>query len=155
MKLDYNFGIDVKELIKNKNYIILTLVFTLIYSVYTCLATVISPISTPYGFSGTDASLMGVSFIISGVIGSFLISIFLDKYKCFLKSIRVICVGSFISAIGIYLTLESGNLYIVCLNIGFLGFFLLPITSVGYSFCTEITYPISEPMSNGIMTFVS
>jgi hypothetical protein len=32
---------------------------------------------------------------------------------------------------------------------------LLPICSVGYSFCTEITYPISEPMSNGIMTFVS
>ena len=98
---------------------------------------------------------MGASFVLSGVTGSFILSILLDKYKCFLKSIRFICFGSLISAIGIYFTLKGGSLLLVCLNIGVLGFCLLPICSVGYSFCTEITYPISEPMSNGIMTFVS
>lgn len=146
---------DLKLLMKNKNYIILTLVFTLVYSVYTCLATVISPISEPYGFDPTDASIMGACFVLSGVVGSFMISIMLDKYKCFLKSIRFICFGSLISALGIYFSLKSGKLYLVCVNIGILGFCLLPICSVGYSFCTELTYPISEPMSNGIMTFVS
>jgi cyanate permease len=146
---------DFKELMKNKNFIILTLVFTLVYSVYTCLATVISPISKPFGFKSSDASIMGASFVLSGVFGSFLISVLLDKYKCFLKAVRFICFGSLISAVGIYFTLKSGNLVFACLNIGALGLCLLPICSVGYSFCTEITYPISEPMSNGIMTFVS
>ena len=146
---------DFKELMKNKNYIILTLVFTLVYSVYTCLATVISPISQPFKFNSSDASIMGASFVLSGVFGSFLISIFLDKYKCFLKAIRFICFGSFISSIGIYFSLNSESLLLACINIGVLGFCLLPICSVGYSFCTELTYPISEPMSNGIMTFVS
>jgi Na+/melibiose symporter-like transporter len=43
--LDYDFVLDFKELMKNKNFIMLTLVFELVYSFYPCLATIISPIS--------------------------------------------------------------------------------------------------------------
>ena len=35
---------------------------------------------------------------------------------------------------------------------GALGFFLLPILPVGYSFGSELTYPISETMSNGVLS---
>ena len=38
---------------------------------------------------------------------------------------------------------------------GFLGFLLLPIIPVGYAFGAELTYPISEAMSNGVMILFS
>jgi len=41
------------------------------------------------------------------------------------------------------------------LNIAFLGYFILPIIPVGYSFAIEVTFPVSEAMSNGIMMLCS
>ena len=40
-------------------------------------------------------------------------------------------------------------------NIAVLGFFILPIIPVGYGFCSELTFPVSEAMSNGIMGLFS
>ena len=40
-------------------------------------------------------------------------------------------------------------------NIGFLGIFVLPMIPIGYSFSVELTYPVSEAMSNGFMIFLS
>lgn len=37
----------------------------------------------------------------------------------------------------------------------FCGFFTLPVIPLGYSFSVELTYPVSEAMSNGIMVLVS
>ena len=36
-----------------------------------------------------------------------------------------------------------------------MGFFILPILPIGYSFAVEITYPVSEVMSNGTMMLVA
>jgi ABC-type thiamin/hydroxymethylpyrimidine transport system permease subunit len=83
-KLQFNFALDIKELKTNNNYIILTIVFTLVYSVYTCLATVLSAVSEPYGFNPSSASILGASFVLCGIVGSFVISLMLDKYKCYL-----------------------------------------------------------------------
>jgi len=69
------------------------------------LATVLSAISEPYGFNPSDASILGGCFVLSGIIGSFAISLMLDKYKCYLLSIRFITFGSFFASVGIYFTL--------------------------------------------------
>jgi hypothetical protein len=37
----------------------------------------------------------------------------------------------------------------------FIGISLIPIIPVAYSFSVELTYPISEAMSNGMMIMVS
>jgi FLVCR family feline leukemia virus subgroup C receptor-related protein len=38
---------------------------------------------------------------------------------------------------------------------GILGFFLIAIMPVGYSYAIELTYPVSEVMSNGVLQVVS
>lgn len=47
------------------------------------------------------------------------------------------------------------NFMILNANIACLGFFILPIIPVGYSFSIELTYPVSEVMSNGIIMLFS
>ena len=67
----------------------------------------------------------------------------------------MICFGSLVSGIVFCIGIETENMSIVLIIVGFFGFLLLPITPVGYSFGSEVTYPISEAMSNGVMILFS
>jgi len=53
------------------------------------------------------------------------------------------------------ISLPSGNVTLMAINLAVLGFFMIPIIPLGYSFSVELTYPVSEAMSNGLMVFFS
>ena len=40
---------------------------------------------------------------------------------------------------------------VLTLNVAIIGFLLLPIIPLGYGFSIELTYPVSEAMSNGVL----
>lgn len=71
---------QVKELFKNKNYVNLVFLFTFQFAVYTCLAAILNSITARYDYTSSDASLFGVCFVASGVLGSIFFSIMLDKF---------------------------------------------------------------------------
>ena len=54
-----------------------------------------------------------------------------------------------------FITLPTSNLFLVLVNISLVGFFLLPIIPLGYGFSIELTYPVSEAMSNGVLMLFS
>merc|ERR1719329_2028571 len=112
-------------------------------------------ITKPYDYTPADASFMGVSFVFAGVIGGIVFSVLLDKYQCYNKMLRIINLGSLIAGgLALYF-LPLGNVYLFCLNMALIGLFLLPIISVGYSFCAELAYPTSDSLSSGIMVLLS
>jgi len=39
----------------------------------------------------------------------------------------------------------------ICINMGLLGACLLPMVSIGMSYCTELAYPVSEVLATGMM----
>lgn len=41
------------------------------------------------------------------------------------------------------------------INLAFIGFFVIPIIPSSYAFAVELTYPVPESMSNGMMILVS
>jgi len=43
----------------------------------------------------------------------------------------------------------------VNLNIALLGASLVPIVPLGYSFSVELTHPVSEAMSNGVIVLAA
>ena len=47
--------------------------------------------------------------------------------------------------------IDIGNEYLTSLFLFFLGFAQLPIIGVSYSFCSELTYPVNEALSCGIL----
>lgn len=51
--------------------------------------------------------------------------------------------------------LPTGSTVIACINIAFIGLFLLPIIAVGYSFCAELSYPNSDSLASGLMMLLS
>ena len=152
---NFNFKSEITQLFRNKNYILLVMIFTLQYSVYTCLSAVMNSITRPYGYTPLGASLMGVSFVVLGVTGGLVFSIIIDKSQCYLKMLRFINCGSIIAGGLAFWCLPTGNITIFCSNLGMLGLFLLPIIAIGLSFCAELAYPISDSLSSGIMMLTS
>ena len=150
-----NFKSEAIALFKNSNYNWLTVCFTLQYATYSTLATVLGELIDPYGLGSDAAGIMGVTFIVSGVIGSMVFSAILDRLRCYTLMMKILSGGTVLSGIAAFFTLPTGNLAILLPNIIALGLFIIPIFSISYSFAVELTYPISEPMSNGIMVFFS
>ena len=146
---------DAKELLKNGNYLLLGATYALMYGVYACLGAILNTLVEPYGFDSADAAIFGGVFITSGLIGSFVASGILDKYAAYKKVTCASCWGTLIFGSMLLGTFLTGNVIIVSINIAAMGFFILPILPIGYSFAVEITYPVSEVMSNGTMMLVA
>ena len=153
-KIKFSMKQDAKDLCKNKNYLLLLMSFSLMYGVYACLGAVINNLVEPYDFDSTDAGRFGAIFILSGLVGSFSFSANLDKHGNFIKCLRVATFGTLVLACLLIGALQTKNVYLVSLNIGFLGAFVLPIIPVGYSFAVKVSYPVSEVMSTGSMMLV-
>lgn len=145
---------DAKELLKNRNYLLLMTCFSLMYGVYACLGAIINNLVEPYGFNSTDAGRFGAAFIIFGLIGSFAFSASLDKRGDYIKSLRMATFGTLIVVILLIGALETENPFLVTITIAALGSFVLPIIPVGYSFAVRASQPVSEVMSTGSMMLV-
>lgn len=74
-----DFKKELKALLKNKSYLLLTLSFTLLYGIYTSLGAVVAAITKPFGYSDASNAVFGAVFVLSGVSGSFALGIVLDK----------------------------------------------------------------------------
>ena len=146
---------DAKELMKNSNYIKLGIVYTCMYGVYTSMGAILNTLVQPYGFGSADAAEFGGVFITCGLVGSFVASGIIDKYSAYKKVTCAACWGTLILGLMLLGSLSYGNKIIVSINIAALGFFILPIIPIGYSFAVEITFPVSEVMSNGTMSLVA
>ena len=68
---------------------------------------------------------------------------------------RSILVGTLIGVISVRASIEYKNFTILWFNALITGFFTLPLIPIGYSFCVELTHPVSEAISNGIMMLFS
>ena len=99
--------------------------------------------------------MIGATFITSGLLGSFFFGFLLDKTQKYLLILRIVCFGTLATALFVFWTLPTEKLSIFDVNIACMGFFILPIIPVGYSFSIELTFPVSEAMSNGIIMLFS
>jgi sugar phosphate permease len=151
----FNFMSDLKLLATNRNYILICLNFAMLYGVYTCLGAIINNVTSPFGYTSTDSSIFGGIFIFCGLSGSFTVSSYLDKSPKYLRTLRMICFGTLIASTIFLFVLPKANLLLTVLNIAILGIILLPIIPLCYSFSIELTFPVSEAMSNGVMMMFS
>jgi sugar phosphate permease len=150
-----NFNRELKNLLKNKSYLLMCVSFTSLYGVYTSLGAVVAAVTSPYGYSGTANAIFGGTFIFFGVVGSFVLGVALDKtqkYKLMINATSLCAV--FFIGVSFY-TLPTGNVALFAANLAFIGFCVIPIIPISYGFAVELTFPIPEAMSNGMMILPS
>ena len=149
------FKKEMKDLIKNKSYLLLVLGYASLYGTVTAVGAVINSLTKPFNYTIQNNSLFGAVFIISGILGSIVTGIFLDKthkFKMVMISVSIAAVGLMAAVL---FTLPSQNVFLFCINLALLGFFAIPLTPIALGFCVELTYPTPEAVSNGMMLLPS
>lgn len=145
----------IKALLTNKNYMMLLLTFNFIYGVHSAVGGTISLLGNHYGYSVAINSIMCFVYLTGGIFNSFFLGTVLDKYQCYRKMIIFISIMCIITLSLHLIAMPSGNAFIECVTMMLIGSFVLPITSLSYSFAVELAFPVPETMTNGMMISVS
>jgi FLVCR family feline leukemia virus subgroup C receptor-related protein len=98
-----------------------------------------------------DAGRIGLVIVISGMAGSMVCGIILDKTHKYKETTLVVYVLSFVGMILYAFTFRFGTIWIVYITAALLGFFMTGYLPIGFEFAAEITYPESEGTSSGLL----
>ena len=115
------------------------------------IATIIGLLGAEYGFGINATSLFGTMAIVGGVVGSGVFGAIVEYRKNYKT---VIVVLSFFAVVipGILLvSFDSSEVWFAAIMSFFVGFIGISGLPLGLDFAVELTYPISESVSGGLM----
>ncbi|KAM0727467.1 Choline/ethanolamine transporter flvcr2b [Formica fusca] len=150
------FFVPIKRLCKNRSFILLCNSHGLNVGVLNVVATLLNQIFLMHFENGEeDAGRIGLAMIISGMAGSVIFGIILDKTHKFKETAVTVyflsLCGQLLFAVFIYVGIK----WMVYMSSIFLGFFMSGYFALGYELCTEYTYPESENISAGILNITN
>ena len=97
--------------------------------------------------------MFGAVFIIGGIVGSAVFGIWVELKKTYKLSVIIISVLSVGSTIATAFAFTSGSSSLVTASCFVIGFSMIPIMAVGFELGVEVTFPIDESYSTGLLMF--
>lgn len=149
---------DWKRLCKNKNFWYFTFNFSIIHGIYCALGATVNNLARPFYYTAKESSIFGVSCILSGLVASVVYAKYLDcakdKWRTMINLLHTIGIGSLLTYTAFLFNMKPGNVAVVSINMALVGIFNVAIIPIGFYAAAEMTKPVSEVMSTGIiMTF--
>jgi len=140
-----------RSMFKNRDFNLLFIIIFIGGGVFNAISSVLDLI---YGYDTGDVQpgIIGGLLIGGGIVGALVVSTLSDhfqKRKIFL--IIAMIAGTVFSLLLYFIQADIGR-YIISF---FLGLFLVSALPVGLTFAAEITYPLPEETSNGIMMWIN
>jgi MFS family permease len=138
----------LKQALRNKNFLLLMLIFFIGLGVFNCVTTWIEDILRPRHFTITQAGLSGGLMVIGGIVGAVIMPLLSDHYRKRVPFILIALIASSIGLVGITYATSYG----VLLTASFImGFFLLSAGPIGFQYGAEIANPAPEGTTNGLL----
>ncbi|XP_066915277.1 heme transporter FLVCR2-like [Clytia hemisphaerica] len=148
-----NFKTSLALLVKDVNFHLVAQAYGIYFGLFGAYNTVLNQMCMNH-FPGKEQEigLMGFTSVILGLIGILLAGIWLDRTRCY----KLVSIGTFIACSVSLLTftlilIYSGNFILVYVSFSIFGFFSYPYMTIGLEHAAEITYPISEGLTSGIL----
>lgn len=138
----------LKDTVRNKHFIWLFIVFFIGLGVFNSVTTWIEDIVKPRGFTVEDAGLTGGLMIIGGILGALVIPYLSDRFRKRKIFVLIALAGAVAGLGGITF---STDYFLLMASSFVLGFFLLSAGPIGFQYGAELTYPVSEGTSNGLL----
>lgn len=137
-----------KRLFRQREFILLLILFFIGLGVFNAVTTWIEEIVRPRGFSIDQAGLVGGLMVLGGVVGAIVIPSLSDRMRRRVPFIILALAGAIPGLIGI----TFATSYSLLLASAFvLGAFLLSSGPLGFQYAAEVTYPVPEGTSNGLL----
>jgi MFS family permease len=137
-----------RQIFENKDFKWLMLIFFIGLGVFNAVTTWIENILGPRGFTIAQAGITGGVMIAAGIMGALVIPLLSDHYRRRTPFIIIALAGATLGLIGLTFTHSYA---ILLTSSAALGFFLLSSGPIGFQYGAEITYPVSEGTSNGLL----
>lgn len=138
----------LRETFKSKNFLLLLAIFFVGLGAFNAVTTWIEDLLKPRGFTITQAGVTGGMMIIGGIIGAVIMPTLSDKSHKRVPFIFASILGATLGLAGV----TYAPSYPILLASAFvLGFFLLSAGPIGFQFGAEITRPVPEGTSNGLL----
>ena len=151
----YKFTSGLKSMLKNRDMLLTLILFFIGLGIFNAVSSMVDAITGSLGIADSNG-MIGVLMIGGGVIGALVLPLLSDRFmkrKLFL----VINMGGMIPALAglAFADRLSGNpetVYTVALVSAFLlGFFVMSAGPIGFQYAAEITYPLAESGSQGLL----
>ncbi|XP_019410760.1 PREDICTED: major facilitator superfamily domain-containing protein 7 [Crocodylus porosus] len=149
------FFTGLKMLMKNKPYIILAICFGAGIGIFTCFSALLEQILCVKGYSNFFAGLNGALFIVFGLLGAFLLGLYVDRSRRFIETTKI-CFGlaALASIVFAVMTNFRNQTILLALSCSLFGFFGFSVYPVAMELAVECSFPVGEGTSSGLI-FVS
>lgn len=153
------FSKSYKSMFRNPSFVGLMIVFSLGWAHFITLLVKVDSVSALTGFQNSNA-IVGVVMLCGGMLGALLIPGLSDRYRK-RKLFLVVCGIGAIPA-GVLLTFSSSLSFwvftsqtITLIGASLLGFFLMGAGPLGYQYAAELSHPVAETVSQGLLSLNS
>ncbi|MEA2102180.1 MAG: MFS transporter [Thermodesulfobacteriota bacterium] len=138
----------LKNIFKDRDMIMVLFIFFIGLGMFNAVTTWIEQILAPRGLTSEQAGLIGTALMLGGILGAIILPIMSDikrKRKPFL----IICMaGMFPGLIG--LTFVTSFAWLAA-SAFVMGFFIMAAGPIGFQYGAEISYPVPESTSQGMI----
>ncbi|XP_037510894.1 feline leukemia virus subgroup C receptor-related protein 1 [Rhipicephalus sanguineus] len=143
---------SMRNLLRNANYMLLLITYGINVGTFYAISTLLNQVFLTY-FKGqeTTAGWLGLSLVISGMVGSVLCGIVLDETHRYKETTLVVYVFSLAGMVAYTYVLDTAMLWPVFFVTCLLGFFMTGYLPLGFEFAAEVTYPEPEGTSSGLL----
>ena len=138
----------LRETFKSKNFLFLLAIFFVGLGAFNAVTTWIEDLLKPRGFTITQAGVTGGMMIIGGIIGAVVMPTLSDKSH---KRVPFIFASILGATLGLAGVTYAPSFPLLLVSAFVLGFFLLSAGPIGFQFGAEITRPVPEGTSNGLL----
>lgn len=139
-----------KKVLRDPNFVKLIFTFGIIFGTVNTYGTIVGIIANKFDYTDADASIFGAVFITGGIVGSGIMGGYVEVTRKYRAAMLTIAGIAMVGPLGLLSTLYTGLVWPVCVAAFILGFDLA-VLPVGIDFGVEMTYPIAEPISTGLL----
>lgn len=143
---------SMANLFRNLNYVLLLITYGVNVGTFYAISTLLNKAVLSY-FPNAEASAgwLGLSLVISGMFGSVLCGVVLDKTHRYKETTLVVYLLSLGGMLAYTFVLSAGPLWPTFIVTCGLGFFMTGYLPLGFEFAAEVTYPEPEGTSSGLL----
>jgi cyanate permease len=137
-----------KQIFRNRSFQLLLVIFFIGLGIFNAVTTWIEDILRPRGYSTIQAGMTGGVMILGGIVGALVIPTLSDHYRKRVPFILLAVAGAAVGLVGVTFV---GNYFLLLSSAFVMGFFLLSAGPIGFQYGAEVTHPIPEGTSNGLL----
>ncbi len=142
---------EIILLFSNRDYVVLFISISMFLGIFNSVLGLLNQMIENYGYSNDDAGLFGAMIVSSGIFFSVGVGYVMDRTHAYKTLLQCCLLFASLACIFFLTMIYTDNYNLLSFAAVLLGITVVPLVPIATETCAEITYPISEDMSVGML----